>query len=299
MKLAVLLSNLLFFTNAKLSSAQTDRPRRVALVTGANKGIGKEIARRLGSELGVVVVMGCRDIQLGLSAANELTKSGCNVIFHRLDLTDNASVESVRQFILHEYGQLDILVNNAAICFNDPTLYGKCGYTSFRDQAEPTLATNFFGTLHVTQALLPILRLSTSPRIVNVASAAGRLSILRSKEKLDAFTSTDLELNGLQDLISQFEYDVKTGKHLENGWPNTCYGMSKLGVIAMTKILARAEPSIMINSVDPGYCKTDQNANQGTLPVEFGARTPVWLSLLPNQDFITGSHFFDQKKINW
>lgn len=299
MKITVVFISLVCFISAKMQLSQKQGPQTIALVTGGNKGIGKAIARQLGYQLGFQVVIGCRDDKLGRAAANELEAEGCNVISHHLDLTDITSVTSLQHFIEQRYGKLDILVNNAAICFNDPTLYGKCSFTSFREQAEPTLKTNFYGTLNLTEALLPALRLSSSPRIINIASGAGRLSILRSKEKVESFTASNIQLNQLKDLMGQFESDVKNGVHLENGWPNTCYGMSKLAIIAMTKILARDEPYIMVNSVDPGYCKTDQNANQGILSVDFGAKTPVWLSQLPKENFVTGLHFYDQKEILW
>jgi len=101
-------------------------------------------------------------------------ESGADVVVRRLDLTDAASIAEVQEFIAREYGRLDCLVNNAAVCFNDPTLYGKVPHTPFRAQAGLTIDTNFFGTLAVTRAMLPLLRASPSPRVVNVASAAGQ-----------------------------------------------------------------------------------------------------------------------------
>lgn len=167
---------------------------KIVLVTGANKGIGKEISRILGSVPGVKVVMGCRSSELGRSAAQELKAVNCDVVFHQLDLTDHSSVVATYEFLDKEFGKVDIIVNNAALCFNDPTLYGKCAFTPFQKQAAPTIATNFFGTLDVTRTMLPLLLKSPSPRIINIASSAGRLSILQSKEKLAAFTSNTLQV---------------------------------------------------------------------------------------------------------
>lgn len=274
--------------------------KSVALVTGANKGIGFEIARKLTAVQDLTTILACRNVELGHEAADKLRRSGCSdVVVHRLDITDVGSAKQLKENIAQEYGKLDILINNAAICFNDPTLYGKCEHTPFEDQVGPTLNTNFFGTLSLIEAMLPLLHQSSSPRIVNIASAAGRLSILKSKEKISMFTSDTLQIEQLSDLMRQFMLDVKLGRHIEQGWPNTCYGMSKLGLIALTKILARNEPHIFVNSVDPGYCATDQNANRGHLPAEFGAQTPVWLALLPESDCVTGYHFYDRKAIAW
>jgi len=101
-------------------------------------------------------------------------------------------------------------------------------------------------------------------------------------------------------LERRFVADVQGGVHAAEGWPNTCYGVSKVGVIAMTRALARDEPTFMFNSVDPGYCATDQNANSGTLPASVGARTPVALALLPDSDFRTGGFFtYKGEEVDW
>lgn len=271
---------------------------RVALVTGANKGIGKEVARKL-SDAGVRVVLGSRNYDLGAAAVQDLRDTGCDVVCTQLDVTDSESVLAAQDFLVREFGRLDILVNNAALCYNDPTLYGKCPPTPFVKQAAPTVATNFFGTLKVTQAMLPLLRTSPSPRIVNIASAAGRLAILRSIDLVELFTAPSLQVEGLEVSMREFVRDVEDGVHARRGWPNTCYGMSKVGVIALTKVLARDEAQVMINSVDPGYCATDQNANQGTRTAEHGARTPAFLALLPDTEFVSGRHFFDEAEIRW
>jgi carbonyl reductase 1 len=231
--------------------------QRVVLVTGANKGIGKEIARTLGFLPDHFVVLGCRDEALGNAVVAELRAAGCDCAFTRLDLLDVASIASTRDFIQDTFGRLDGLVNNAAICFNDPTLYGKVPHTPFQQQADITIRTNYHGTVAVTEAMLPLLRKSeASPRVVNVASAAGRLR--GSQEIQDAFTAHDLDLPALTQLMEDFVRDVEAGVHAERGWPNTCYGVSKMGLIAYTRVLAQAEPGLMVNSVDPGFCATDQ-----------------------------------------
>ena len=276
----------------------SNSPRRVAVVTGGNKGIGKEIVRKLGKIPNLTTILGSRDLALGEATARELSSDGCmNIICHQLDISNQDSVNNLRDFVARDFGSLDILINNAAICYNDPTLYGKVPHTSFQQQAKPTISVNFFGTLHVTQAMLPLLRSSSSPRIINVASAAGRLSILNSQEKLATFTSPSLQVSQLEEQMCAFVRDVEDGSHRGKGWPNTCYGMSKLAIIALTKVLARDEPRIMVNSVDPGYCATDQNANQGTITAERGARTPVWLAT--DASVGSGKHFYEQREIAW
>ena len=209
-----------------------------------------------------------------------------------------------------------MLVNNAAIRFNNPTLYGRVEYTPFEWQADVTVKTNYFGMLDATRSFLPLLKRPPSPRIINVASAAGRLTILRSQTLVDAFTSEELTMPELSKLTTQFVKDANDGTHAEQGWPNTCYGLSKVGVIAMLWVLARQHPEMMINSVDPGYCKTDQNNDQGVVDPADGAYTPYLLARMERENeggggvegenkslAVTrvdlGLHFYQGSKMPW
>merc|ERR1712129_61159 len=158
-------------------------------------------------------------------------------------------------------------------------------------------STNFFGTLAVTKEMLPLLRTSAIPRIINIASAAGRLR--GSQQKIDAFTSPSLTIAQLESLMGEFVSDAENGLHAQRGWPNTCYGVSKMGLIALTKVLAREEPQIMVNSVDPGFCATDQNQHQGYISAEQGAKTPALLAELQAEQTVTGKHFFEEREISW
>jgi carbonyl reductase 1 len=292
---------------------------------GGNKGIGKEIARQIGMDPEFTAMIACRNVELGEAAAEDLRTNNnseyeCDVIALPIpmDLTDLSSIEAASKWVENEYyendknGSLDVLINNAAICFNDPTLYGKVSYTAFQHQANITIRTNYFGTLHVVQSFLPLLKKSSSPRIINIASAAGRLSILRSPQLVEAFSSNTLTVIELSNMMEQFVADVESGTHIHKGWPNTCYGMSKLGIIALTRILARSHPEMMINSVDPGYCRTDQNDNQGTVDPSRGAYTPYLLALLERDEegsnngedelvveADTGLHFYEEKEMPW
>ena len=290
-----------------LSSQSSMPSSRVALVSGANKGIGNEIVRLLAKDPSPwIILLGSRNQDRGNKAIDDVLKEinvgsdDTRIICCPLDLTDHASIQAAKDLVeKHGNGKLDVLINNAAICFNDPTLYGKVPFTPFVQQANITVQTNFFGTLHLTQTMIPLLLQSESPRIINIASAAGRLAILKSKELIQTFTSAQLQLDELESLLVQFVKDVEAGIHASKGWPNTCYGMSKLGIIAMTKILARDYPDMMINSVDPGYCATDQNDHQGILPASRGAITPVVLAKLDADKFVTGKHFFQKQEIAW
>lgn len=282
-------------------------PRRVALVTGASKGIGLEIVRQLLAVDGLTAVLGCQDMVQGEAAAAELGREpGCcaDVVVQRIELTDPASIARARTFVEAEYGRLDILINNAAICFNDPTLYGTVPHTPFERQAAITMGVNFFGTLAVIREFLPLLRAAPSPRLITYGSSAGRLSILRSSRaqaKRELLTSPALTVAQLEAQMHAFVADVEAGVHAERGWPNTCYGMSKLGLIALTRVLARDEgPAMAVSSCDPGYCATDQNNQQGTRPAARGAVTAVRLAVQPPEECNrSGSLFFDEAAVDW
>ena len=293
-------------------------------ILGGNKGIGKEIARRIGTEPNFTVIIACRDLHLGRETINDLRSNNnnnnnnnneedsvkCDAILLPIsfDLTNKASIENAATYIAKEYnGTLDVLINNAATCYNSPTLYGKTSHTTFENQAQITIDTNYFGTLHTIQCFLPLLHKSTSqPRIINIASSAGRLTILQSTSLIHEFTSNTLSISKLSSLMNQFVTSVQDGTHTTHGWPSTCYGVSKLGIIALTKVLARQYTNIKINSVDPGYCKTDQNNNQGNVDPYRGAKTPYLLALMEEsennsdeEEVDTGLHFYEEEEIPW
>jgi len=282
----------------------TQHQQIVALITGANKGIGYEIVKRLAaSETTVQCILGCRNIELGKEAISKLQKEN-DIKFDllKIDLEDDPEEhQKTAKEIESKYGRCDVLINNAAVCFNDPTLYGKVSHIPFEQQAEITIRTNFFGTLSLTRAMIPLLEKSSSPRIINVASSAGRLSIIPSEERRKKFSSEQLTLNELEEYMKEFVRDVQSGTHSQRGWPNTGYGVSKVGIIAMTKVLARQHSNFMVNSVDPGYCSTDQNNNQGYVPAERGALTPFLLATLSTNEnqFVTGQHFYEERAISW
>lgn len=282
------------------------------MVTGANKGVGKEIARRLSREEdAAVTVLACRDLSLAEAAREELLRPDDEgnvlvkgeIVTLPLDLVDPESARRAAATMRERYGRLDVLVNNAAVCFNDPTLYGKVEHTPFERQADITIRTNYFGTLATIEAMVPLLSESrTVGRVVNVASAAGRLGILPpGSPHLDTVTSPDLTTETLSALMSEFVEAAETGTHAARGFPNTCYGASKLGLIALTRVLARDRPDLVVTSVDPGYCRTDQNNNQGFVSPSRGAVTPYLLATIQAEDVIelSGRHLFEEREISW
>lgn len=218
--------------------------------------------------------------------------AGFDAEYRNLDISDDLSIAMFSRSLEEAYDHIDILVNNAAIAFkgSDPT--------PFKEQAFATINPNFFGTMKVTESLMPLLKKAAEPRIVNVASMAGHLKIIKSDELRETLANID-SLPQLEELMEGFVEAVQNGTHEQKGWPNTCYGTSKLGVIAMTKILARREPSMRINCCCPGYCATDMSSRKGTRSAEQGARTPAMLALSVAADGPTGKFFADEVEIEW
>ena len=197
---------------------------------------------------GVKTILACRNETLGTKATNDLRNLGYDSEYRHLDIADEDSIARFVESIARDYGKLDILVNNAAIAFkgSDPT--------PFRDQAHPTMKPNFFGTLMLSMSLLPLLRRGDSPRLVSLASEVGHLRILQSRQLIESFSSDALTVPQLKGLMNSFVTAVLDGSHSRSGWPNTCYGISKLGVVAMTRVLAREEREIPGSKVVISCC---------------------------------------------
>jgi len=276
------------------------QPPRIAVVTGANKGIGYFIALQLGlSGLFSDVIIGCRDSIRGETAMNEIQKkidgSSNNAKIHSLPLVignDRSQTEFCERLEKEFGGVVDVLVNNAGFAYkgSDPT--------PFEVQTAKTLETNFYGLVKFTQQMLPLLRKGTDARIVNVASMAGNLRQVSQKLKAE-FTDPQLTIKQLNGLMKAFEDDVQKGVHTEKGWSNSNYGISKLGAIAATKVFAREEAGnkITINSCCPGYCDTDMTSHKGHRPPEEGAKNAVIPATIENPP--TGEHFSDYKVSTW
>ena len=238
--------------------------RRVAVVTGANKGIGFEIARQLGRE-GMTVFLGARDAERGRAATEKLRGEGIDARPLSLDVADDASVAAAAAAITRDPGRLDVLVNNAGIAIDD----GPPSRVSIA-ALRRTYETNVFGIVRTTQAFLPLLRKSDAGRIVNLSSGLGSLA-----KNSDA------------------AWEFAAVKFL-------AYNSSKTAVNAITVQFAwelRNTP-IKVNAADPGYVATDLNRNQGVRSVEQGAATPVRLATLP-ADGPTGGYFTDAGPSPW
>ncbi|XP_076159739.1 carbonyl reductase [NADPH] 1-like [Alosa pseudoharengus] len=253
---------------------------KVALVTGANKGIGLAVVRALCNQFTGDVYLTARDVGRGTAAVEHLKTEGLEPLFHQLDITDPLSVTAARDYFQKKYGGVDVLINNAGIAFKGADT------TPFGIQAEMTLKTNFFANRDMCSVFLPIMK--PGGRVVNVSSIMGEIalgrcsSVLQGRFRSDGITEDELVL-----MMEQFIKDAQKSIHLEEGWTDTAYGVSKIGLTILSRILARRlrqdrpQDNILLNSCCPGWVKTDMSGNNGPLTPDQGADTLVYLALLP------------------
>ncbi|KAJ4726975.1 (+)-neomenthol dehydrogenase [Melia azedarach] len=267
-----------------------DTTNKYAVVTGSNKGIGFEIVRQLASK-GIIVVLAARDENKGLEAVEKLKASGLShhlVLFHKLDVTDTPTILSLAEFIKTQFGKLDILdalqASGYRVTKGDAEVDWNKIVTQDYELSMKCLKTNYYGTKQTCEALLPLLQLSDSPRIVNLSSYVSALKDLPEKarkvlEDVESLTEEKIEM-----VLNDYLKDFEEGEAGNRGWCpfSSAYKVSKAVVNAYTRVLAKRYPQMYVNCVCPGFVKTDINFNSGTLTVEEGAESPVTLALLPD-----------------
>ena len=232
--------------------------KKIALITGANKGIGLETARQLGKQ-GITVLAGARDEAKANQAATELRKEGLDVHGIVIDVNDEGSIQKVFSRIERDYGRLDILVNNAGVMLDDSK---KKPSEQSLDVWRKTFETNLFGLVATTQALLPLLHKSAAGRIVNLSSILGSVT-------LHATPGSPI-------------YDAKT----------PAYDVSKSAVNAWTVHLAweLKDTAIKVNAAHPGWVKTEMGGEGANMEIEDGAKTSVALATIgpdgPSGEFL-------------
>uniref|UniRef100_A0A0D9VIT0 UBX domain-containing protein n=1 Tax=Leersia perrieri TaxID=77586 RepID=A0A0D9VIT0_9ORYZ len=279
------------------SSNTSSGEKRIAVVTGGNKGIGLEICKQLAAK-GIFVVLTARDEERGAGAAAALRQLGLSdVLFHELDVTEPSSVACLADFIKHKFGKLDILVSNAGnlgVTFDfgnselDKAIEGKSPNETLKwlmqhtvettENAEECLRINYHGTTAVIQTLFPLLQLSSD----------GRIFFSGEKLKEELNDADKLSEERLDELAELFINDFKNGELESRGWPArrdafVAYKTSKALQHAYTRVLARRHASspLRFNCVHPGYVKTDMTLGTGELTAEEGAAGPVAVALSP------------------
>ncbi|MBN3300689.1 carbonyl reductase 1-like [Amia ocellicauda] len=271
--------------------------KKVAVVTGGNKGIGLSIVTGL-CRAGYPgdVVLTARDEARGQAAVAALKAEGHTALFQQLDICDQASVERLRDFLAQKYGGLDVLVNNAGIAFKVDAV------EPFGEQAAITMETNFWGTVRVSRALLPLIR--PQGRVVNVSSFVSLRALKQcSPEKQQRFRDEQLSEEELGSLMKEFVSAAQQGDHQAQGWPNTAYGTSKIGVTVLSRIQAcsltqtRPGDGILLNACCPGWVRTDMAGPKAPRSPEEGAETPLYLALLPPNTAAPHGQFVSDKTV--
>ena len=227
---------------------------RVALVSGANRGIGRDIVRQL-AERGVTTILGSRDVEKGRAAAEGMDG---DVRVRQLDVTDEKGIAQLARDIEEEFGRLDVLVNNAGVALDA----GESGLNADLDVVRETLEMNLFGAWRLCEAFVPLMQRNNYGRIVNVSSGMGALN--------------------------------------EMGGGTPAFRVSKTALNALTRILASElrGSGILVNSVCPGWVRTDMGGSGASRSVEEGADTLVWAATLANNG-PTGGFFRDRRQIPW
>ncbi|XP_074156776.1 carbonyl reductase [NADPH] 1 [Sminthopsis crassicaudata] len=269
---------------------------KVAVVTGSNKGIGFAIVRDLCKKFSGDVILTSRDVSRGQEAVKKLKEEGLNPLFHQLDIDDQQSIQTLGKYLKERYGGVDLLVNNAGMAFK------VADTTPFPVQAEVTMKTNFFGTRAVSAELLPLIK--PQGRVVNVSSMVSLRSLKNcSPELQQKFRSNTITEDELVGLMNKFVEDTKKGVHEKEGWPNSAYGVSKIGVTVLSRIHARQlneqrkGDNILLNACCPGWVRTDMAGPKATKSPEEGAETPVYLALLPPNVTEPHGQFVMEKKV--
>ncbi len=235
--------------------------RKIAVVTGGNRGIGFEVCRQLAKQ-DYQVVLTSRDEARGKAAIQQLQAEGLEAIHYPLDVTSPQSIEQLATLIREKFGRLDVLVNNAGVLLDYSEDSDGSLFDLKLDILRKTMETNVYGPLLLCQALIPLIKQSGYGRVVNISSGAGQLSDMNS------------------------------------GYPS--YRMSKTALNALTRILADElkGTNILINSVCPGWVQTDMGGSNAPRTPEQGADTIVWLATLPDGG-PTGGFFRDRQPIDW
>ena len=239
--------------------------KRIALITGANKGIGLQVAREL-ALLGHTVLIGARSKARGTEVETKFNEEGLRAVFVPIDVTDHHTIEAAANLIGERFGRLDVLINNAGIALDA----GKPPSQVSMEALRKTFETNVFGAFAVLQAMLPLLRKSEAGRVVNMSSGLGSLTQNSDPNyefahvKLLAYNSSKTTINAF---TVQIAYELK-------------------------------DTSIKVNSADPGFTATDLNNHSGTRTVEQAARIVVRLATLPESG-PTGGFFDENGQVPW
>ncbi|KAF5307601.1 hypothetical protein FQR65_LT06757 [Abscondita terminalis] len=252
------------------------KPNKIAVVTGANKGIGLAIVKGLCEQYDGKVYLTARSVTNGENAVTKLRESGLDPWFHQLDVCDQNSINAFRDYIKFHEGGIDILINNAGIYVDKlPIPIG--------ERAKKSIDGNYFSMLNVCNTLFPLLR--PNAQVVNLSSSAGHLARIPSVETQAKFRNCYLTIEKLNEYMNEYIEDCKNSRYIEKGWGELPYVVSKVGVSALTILQQKKfdeeseQRNVSVNSVHPGYVCTDMTNSQGVMTTKEGAKAPIYLAL--------------------
>ncbi|CAH2232584.1 jg10145 [Pararge aegeria aegeria] len=267
---------------------------KVAVVTGSNKGIGYGIVKELCSRGVSTVYLTARDVKRGQQSVENLKREGFKPEFHQLDVTDSKSVENFAKHLKQKHGGLDILINNAAIIQQNimKTTY---------EEAKKVMDVNYRSMFIIEKYLFPILK--QNARVINVSSDLGHISNLKNSYWINRLTKDDIEVQDIDDFVDWFLASIKNGTLKEEDFAVTAYlayRMSKVAVCALTRVQYRKiDRNISINSLHPGFVKTDMTQHNGFMTVEQSGKTPVYLALDCDQSVKGKFIWYDKSENDW
>ncbi|XP_077283701.1 carbonyl reductase [NADPH] 1-like [Arctopsyche grandis] len=267
--------------------------QHVAVVTGANKGIGFSIVKSLCHRFNGIVYLTARNASKGEMAISELNKLGYYPLFHQLDISDEHSVKRFRDYIAANHGGIDILINNA-------------GFQIFRPYKEPlvdvalkTIRANYRNLRDTFKDLVPLLR--NDARVINTSSGFGHLSMVPGAKIRAALSKPNLTVDELTRLMDDFIRSIRSGNNIKDGWGDDPYKISKVAIAALTFIQQREliNTNVKVNCINPGYVNTDMTRHMGVLTPDQGAEVAVYVALdAPNS--LKGSFVWaDKSVIDW
>ncbi|CAH2087177.1 unnamed protein product [Euphydryas editha] len=267
---------------------------KVAVVTGSNKGLGFGIVKELCKRGVGSVYLTARDSQRGLQAVEKIKQEGLCPEFHQLDVSDRRSVKKFAEYLKQKHNGLDILINNAAITTEHP-------YKITYEEAKRVIEINYKSYFNIQDYLFPIL--NKNARVINVSSSFGHLANLKNTYWIERLTKLDIKTEDVDAFVDWFLTSVKNETlKKENFGTETflAYRVSKIAACALTRVQNRnIDRNIAINSLHPGFIKTDMTRDSGELTVEEASKTPVYLALDADQSLKGKYIWYDKTEMDW
>ncbi|XP_045776085.1 carbonyl reductase [NADPH] 1-like [Maniola jurtina] len=267
---------------------------KVAVVTGSNKGIGYATVRELCKRGVKYVYLTSRDVKRGHEAVKNLNKEGFKPLFHQLDVTDNNSVKVFAEHLKKQHRGLDILINNAAL------ITSNFKETTYED-SELVLNANYYSILTIQKYMFPILK--DNARVINMSSDCGHISNLKNTYWINRLIKEDIKVEDINAFVEWFLDSVKNGTLNEDDFGETpllAYKISKIAVSALTRVQQNeVGRGISINSIHPGFVKTDMTRTVGFITTEEACKPLVYLALDIDQSARGKYFWFDKTEKDW